>query len=84
MALNDAIRPLFYLDAEIKVERLEIRTYQSLVENARALDVPDDAVEALEANLRDERDTRAELEDLAEGSAVESLRATLAEDSPKL
>lgn len=84
VVLNDAIRPLFYLDAGIKIERLEIRTYESLVENARALDVPDDAVEALEANLQDERDALAELEELSESDAVESLRESLAEDSPEL
>lgn len=84
VVLNDAMRLLFFLDAGIKVEQIEIRTYESLVANARALDVSDDAVEALESNLRDERDALAELEDLAESSAVESLRESLAEDSPEL
>ena len=84
VVLNDAIRPLFYLDSGIKVERLEIRTYESLIETAEALGVTDDAVEALEANLRDERDALAELEDLSESSAAESLREALAEESPEL
>lgn len=84
VVLNDAMRPLFYLDAGVKIEQLEIRTYESLVENAGALDVPDDAVEALEANLRDERDALAELEDLSGSDAVESLREALGDDSPEL
>ena len=84
VVLNDAVRPLFYLDAGSKVERLEIRTYESMIETAEALGIPDDAVEALEANLRDERDALAELEYLSESSTVESLRETLTADSPDL
>ena len=83
VVLNDGMRLLFLLDVGVKVERFEIRVYESLVANARHLGVSDDALEALESNLRDERDALAELEDLVDGEAVESLRATLAAESPK-
>ena len=62
------------------MERATFRWFQS----HRTRESSPTAVEALESNLRDARDALAELEDLAESSAVESLRESLAEDSPAL
>lgn len=84
VVLNDAARPLHYLDTGLKTERLEVRTYESLLANAERLDAPDDAIAALEANLDDEREALQRLEELADGSATESLRDRLADRSPEL
>lgn len=83
VVLNDAVRLLFYLDLGRDIERLEVRTYESLLENARALGLPDDAIEALEANLGEERDVSAKLQELSESSEVGSLRDEMADQSPQ-
>lgn len=83
VVLNDSLRILYYLHAGMKIEQLEIETYESLVANAEALGLPDDAVDALEANLRDERDALEELERIADSAGIEDLREELGAASPE-
>lgn len=84
VVLNDAVRPFFYINLGRDVERFEIRTYESLIENARALDLSDDAVEALEANLDDEREAARRFEELSEHPELDALREELGERSPEI
>ncbi|WP_049922250.1 YciE/YciF ferroxidase family protein [Halopiger djelfimassiliensis] len=62
------------LEIGLLAERLEIRSYETLLTLAGRLAYADDVVEPLEANLADERETLQALEDLeTELSIVESL-----------
>ncbi len=81
VVLNDAIRPLFYLDAGTKIERLELRMYDSLLRLARALDAPEDAIDALETNRREEEAALTNLRELSDGSEADSVLDELAERS---
>lgn len=83
VVLNDALRSLVYVDAGEKIENTEITAYRSLLQLANALDLPDEAVDPLEANLRDEEETLQELRDLSEGDDIDSLLAELAEREPR-
>lgn len=84
IVLNDALRPFFYVNLGRDVERLEIRTYESLIENARALDLPEEVVEALEANLDDEREAAERFEELSDREELRTLREELGEQSPEI
>lgn len=81
---NDAARLLFYLDFGRNVEQMEIRAYESLLENGRAFGLPDDAVGALESNLDEERNAAERLAALAESDEVGALREETGEQSPEL
>ncbi|WP_227374487.1 YciE/YciF ferroxidase family protein [Haladaptatus halobius] len=78
--LNDALRNPFYLDAATKVERLEIQGYESLLQLAGALDLPNETVDPLEENADEERDALATLEELATGEQMESILDELGDE----
>ncbi|MEY7850259.1 ferritin-like domain-containing protein [Natrarchaeobius sp. A-rgal3] len=61
------------LERALLAERLEIRSYESLLRLAGRLAYADDIVEPLEANLAEEREALAELEDLEDEVAIEEL-----------
>lgn len=64
---------LFYLDAGVKTERIEIRTYESLLSMADRLELGDDVTDPLEANLDSEETTLRELQTLDTASDLKSL-----------
>ena len=84
IVLNDAARPLFYLDVGMKVEQLELRCYDSLLRLAAALDLPSDVVDDLETNREEDAETLRRLEELSESAGAEEIRTKLAEDSPQV
>lgn len=79
VVLNDALRNPFYLTAGIKVEQLEIATYESALDYADNLDVPDEVTELLQKNLDEETETLETLRTAAEGSEFESMLNRLGE-----
>lgn len=83
VVLNDAARLPFFLDVARKAERIEIRSYESAIENARALGAADEVIDALEANLAEERAALEELTELAESDGASELREGMAEESPE-
>lgn len=70
---DDDLRNIHYLGAGMKVERMEITGYQSLLTVAQKLDLGDDVTDSLEANLDSEEDTLKELKAMSEGSELKSL-----------
>ncbi|WP_227353636.1 YciE/YciF ferroxidase family protein [Haladaptatus salinisoli] len=80
--LNDALRNPFYLDAAAKVEQLEIKGYENLLQLADALDLAGDATDPLEENLDEERDALSTLEDLSTGEQMESILGDLGDEDP--
>ena len=84
IVLNDAARLLFYLDAGMKVEQLEVRCYDSLLQLAAALDLPSDVVDGLEKNRDEDAATLRRLEELSDSPGAEEIRAKLAEDTPEV
>lgn len=73
VVLNDEVRPVYYLGTAEEIESVEITVYERLVRLAEHLDVPDSVIEALEANLGDEVETRDDLQVLAGSDDVASL-----------
>lgn len=82
VVLSDDLRHPFYLDFAMKVAEVEIRAYESLVQLARVLDLPEDAVGPLEANLHETMDAADRFARLADGAVEESL-ADLAENTAR-
>ncbi|QCS40955.1 ferritin-like domain-containing protein [Natrinema versiforme] len=77
VVLNDALRPLYYLETALKLEALECTAYETAMALASAIEGEDaDAVvDALRPNYDDERAMRADLESLSDGDALETLLA---------
>lgn len=69
---------LYNVGTAMKIERLEITTYEGLLNHADQLDLPSEATELLEENLDDEEATLRELEGTVDGSTVEQLLGRLA------
>lgn len=64
---------LFYLEAGMKSERIEIRTYEGLLTMADRLDLGDDVTDPLDANLGSEKSTLRQLETLGAASDLKSV-----------
>lgn len=64
---------MFYLGAGMKTERIEITTYESILQQADRLDLSDAAVDALRQNLGDEEDALDQLQTLVGASELKSL-----------
>ena len=60
--LNDELRCVYYLRTAKNAELAEISTYEGLLRLAEQLDLDDEVIEDLEANLADERRQLDELE----------------------
>ncbi|ELY55948.1 YciE/YciF ferroxidase family protein [Natronolimnohabitans innermongolicus] len=86
VVLNDALRPLYYMQTVLELEAIECTVYETTIALAGALpdDVGDEVVDALRDNYDDERELRTELEDLTESEAVrELLAASPIDDAPR-
>jgi len=70
---------LYNVGTAMKIERLEITTYEGLLNHAEQLNLPTEATELLEENLDDEEATLRELERTVDSSTVEQLLGRLAE-----
>ena len=70
---NDELLNMFYLGAGMKTERVELTTYDSLVQLAGKLELGDDVTDPLEANRSSEKDTLDQLQTLAGASELKSL-----------
>lgn len=68
---------LYNVGAAMKIERLEITTYEGLLTHADELDLPNEATEPLDNNLDDEKDTLRELEGITSGSTIQQLLGRL-------
>ncbi|ELZ22860.1 hypothetical protein C477_03559 [Haloterrigena salina JCM 13891] len=85
VVLNDGLRPLFYIQTTLQLEAIECTAYETTMalagaledgeEGAETADVGDAVVDALEHNYDDERRMRTDVEELADGEAVETLLA---------
>lgn len=82
VVLNDAARPLFYLDVAMKVEQLELRCYESLLRFADSLDLPSEVVEGLEANRDEDERTFRRLQELANGPETKAICEALVPEPP--
>ena len=86
VVLNDGLRPLFYIQTTLQLEAVECTAYETTMALASALadggkgtetsDAGDAVVDALEHNYDDERRMRTDLEEIADGEAVETLLAS--------
>ncbi|WP_436346485.1 ferritin-like domain-containing protein [Natronorubrum sp. FCH18a] len=92
VVLNDALRPLYYIQTVLQLEAIECTVYETTMALATAVadgetpktsregDEADDAItaviDALQDNYDDERQVRTELESLFDGEAVETLLAS--------
>lgn len=74
---NDDLRNLFYLGAAMKSERLEITSYDSMLNVAHELELGSDVTDPLEANRDSEQNTLRKLKAEAEGSKFKSLLGKL-------
>lgn len=68
---------LYNVGAAMKVERLEITTYERLLTHADRLDLPNEVTEPLEETLDEEKSTLRELKGIAEGSTLQQLLGRL-------
>ena len=89
VVLNDAIRPLYYIQTVLQLEAIECTVYETTMALATELEVSnasetsrtsEDAIEcasevvdALQDSYDDERQVRSEIESLLDGEAVETL-----------
>ncbi|NUB90302.1 DUF892 family protein [Haloterrigena sp. SYSU A121-1] len=94
VVLNDGLRPLFYIQTMLQLEAVECTAYETTMALAGALEdgeegdettgAGDAVVDALEHNYDDERRMRTDLEELADGEAVETLlAASPIDDAPR-
>ncbi|WP_224270487.1 ferritin-like domain-containing protein [Haloprofundus salinisoli] len=83
IVLNDALRVPYYLNAAATAEELEIRLYDQLLELAAALDLPEEATDALEANRSDDQEALDRLEALAAADELTAAFEELAAQSPE-
>ncbi len=64
---------MFYLGAGTKTERVELTTYDSLIQLAEKLELGDDVVEPLEANRESEKEALDQLQLLTGASELKAL-----------
>ncbi|WP_224448145.1 ferritin-like domain-containing protein [Haloprofundus salilacus] len=83
LVLNDALRLPYYLDAAATVEELELRLYDRLLGLAEALDLPEEATDALAANRSDEQHALERLEALDDDDEMAAALEELAAQSPE-
>lgn len=81
VVLNDAARPLYYLDVGAKVEQLEVQGYDSLLQLASALELDDDVVENLEANREEDDEVRRRVTELAESEGADEILGYLVDET---
>ncbi|RDI69671.1 YciE/YciF ferroxidase family protein [Halopelagius longus] len=81
VVLNDAARPLYYLDVGAKVEQLEVQCYDSLLQLAEALDLDDGVVDTLAANREEDEEARRRMTELAEGDGADEVLAHLVDET---
>lgn len=77
--LNDKLRPLYYLDATMKLEEIERSAYEPVLALAKQLENEDeieDIVGSIEQNFEEEREMLDALESLADSESVEMLLET--------
>ena len=72
-AEDDDLIDLYNVGAGVKVERLEISTYEGLLNVADELDLPNEVTEPLDENLDQEEATLKELEGVMSGSTIQQL-----------
>lgn len=82
VVLNDAARPIYYLDVGAKVEQFEVQSYDSLLRLASALELDDGVVENLRANREEDDEVRRRVTELAESEGAEEVLAYLADETP--
>lgn len=70
---DDDLLDKFYLGAGMKTERIELTTYESLVQVAEQLDLGDDVIDALEANQASEQDALDQLQLLSGASELKAM-----------
>lgn len=80
--LNDTLRTPFYIDLAMKVEQLEVKTYENLIRIADALDLSSDIVDPIEENLNEERTMLSTLEELSTGQQIRTILDTMGEEDP--
>jgi len=74
---NEDLVDLYNVGAGMKVERLEITTYEGLLNHADRLDLGSEVTDPLEDTLDEEKATLRELKGVAEGSTVQQLLGRL-------
>jgi ferritin-like metal-binding protein YciE len=72
-AEDDDLIDLYNVGAGVKVERLEISTYEGLLNVADQLDLPNEITEPLDENLNQEEATLKELNGVMSGSTIQQL-----------
>jgi len=68
---------LYNVGTGLKVERLEITTYNGLLTHADRLDLPNEVTEPLKETLDEEKSTLRELKRIADGSTLQQLLGRL-------
>lgn len=76
-ALDEDLQNVFYAEAGRKSERLEIETYEGLLDLAERLDLDQDVVDLLRKNRQEEGKALEKLEDISGGSEFESMLSRL-------
>lgn len=71
---SEQINAAYDTGAGRKAERYEITAYENLIKMANALELSENAVESLQANLSDEREQLDRLENVSQGMNLKSLR----------
>lgn len=70
---NTELLNLVYLDSVIKVKRLEISIYESLLMLTREIEVDNEAKELIDRNLQEDQKALKSLKNLKSGSTIENL-----------
>lgn len=81
--LNDALRSPFYLGVTVRADDLLVRSYESALDLADALDASGDVTDELEANRDDVEELLEDVRDVRESEAFESMLDEQAERSPQ-
>jgi ferritin-like metal-binding protein YciE len=76
-AEDEDLIDLYNVGAGITVERLEISTYEGLLNHADRLDLPNEVTEPLDQNLDEEEATLKELKGVLSGSTINQLLGRL-------
>jgi ferritin-like metal-binding protein YciE len=76
-AHDDDLVDLYNVGAGMKVERLEITTYEGLLTHADRLDLGSEVTDPLDDTLDEEKATLRELKGVAEGSKIQQLAGRL-------
>lgn len=71
---SNEINAAYDTGAGRKAERYEITAYENLIKMANALELSEDAVQSLQANLSDEREQLDRLENISHSMDLKSLR----------